>query len=119
MPVKTFKVYPVSSRAYYGSSWTCLLDEANQLVGVVDGENERRRLLERIALDKAEGKTIANHWVLWLETTHRSSVNSPPSGDDDEMVMEEWTAKQGTNCVIGDATTPTRWPLPDRPLLQE
>jgi hypothetical protein len=116
IPVKTFKLYTVASEAYFGSKWTYVLDEANQLVDIVDGEAERGRMFEKTTLDKAEVKTIAGHWVLWLETTNRTDVTYVM---DDDMVGEEWLAKQVTICVIGDAKTATRCPLRDVPLLQK
>jgi hypothetical protein len=117
IPVKTFKRFTVSSEAYFGSKWTYVLDEANQLVAVVEGEAERGRLFEKTALEKAELKTIGKRWVLWIETTYKSDVAVPT--EEDAMITEEHTSRQLTICVVGDAKTPTRCPLSGVPLLQK
>lgn len=115
-PVKTFKLYHVSSDAFYGSQWTYALDEKNQLVGVVEGDSERGHMTERTKLVKADLKAIGGHYVLWLETEYTTEVIVPTLEDSSQF--ESTATRSVTLCVVGDGKTATRCPLREVPLSQ-
>lgn len=114
IPSKGWKAYKVTSDAFYGSDYTYVLDEANQLVDVIDGTSERGRTMEHIKLIKADTKKAGGRTVLWIETKYEYDYMYS-SFDTDDIEYEHIETTQVTLCLPGDGKTPTRCPLRDVP----
>jgi len=113
-PVKGFRVMHVHSDTRFGADWDYLVDEHDQLVGIVGGVYEHGRHYETVKLEKAEVKGVGGHWVLWLETTSSAEATYPAG--DEGMAIETETSRDVTLCVVGSDKVPTRCPLRDVPL---
>jgi hypothetical protein len=99
---------------FYGSDYTYVLDEANQLVDTIDGTSERGRTMEHVSLVKAETKKIGGRAVLWIETKYTYDYMYS-SYDTDSIEYEHIETTQVTLCLPSDGKTPTRCPLRDVP----
>jgi len=115
-PVKGFHVYHAHSDTRFGADWDYLVDEHDQLIGIIGGVYEHGRHYETVKLEKADVKGLGGHWVLWLETTSTAEATYPAG--DEGMAMETETSRDVTLCVVGTANVATRCPLRDVPLLE-
>jgi hypothetical protein len=108
-PVPGWKVYTAPNG--HGTA-EVLLDEHNQVVTTIGGDDSRMRHMESVGLSKFEIKAIAGHRVAWIEVTNGDMTQTM---DDQDITDESDDQTLVTICAIGDAKTPTRCALRDAP----
>jgi hypothetical protein len=117
VPVPGFRVFHIS-RAYHYEHSDYMLDEANQLVAVVESGFEYHfgRHSDEMTLDSAEVSTIGGHKLLRIQTTDVLSITTVDEKTED-IGMEEEKRTAVTLCEVTGAKV--RCPLRDVPILQE
>ena len=109
-PVAGFETYAVQTP---GGELHYLLDEKNQKVAIIGGDDQRSRHFTTYKIAKQEIKNVGGHRVLWLEIETRDAIQWMNDENVEDEVIEERTV---TVCAIGDAKAPTKCAVREVPL---